>query len=136
MLNVDEIVWVTELEILRHGDVEMTEKDVTITQLVQDNAIHIQVTPISPLFAAHMHLLVVTKAYDRDRRMLARTAFFVDGLTHNEGPYDVFRDQALINMKTHETLGTAESYYTREFPRKWTGCMLMFPIQLVAALGS
>lgn len=123
--------WTTQVEALRFGDVEMTEHDVTTTQVIKDDAMHIQVSPLCCLSVAHTELLIVTKVFTRDNRLLFRAAFTVDADTHNFGPYDVFADQALILMKTESLVGVGESHYTKQFPREWTGCTLIFPLSLL-----
>jgi len=131
MLTLDDIRWVTEVELLRHGDVIVTDKDVTVTRTVRGDATHIEVTALNPVFVAHMELLVVVKAFDPTNALLFRTAFLVDAPTHNDGPYDVFADVAVVTMQTAEVRGVGESFYTRAFPRMWTGCSLVFPTTLV-----
>jgi hypothetical protein len=131
MLTLDDITWVTEVEVLRHGDVIVTEKDVTVTCTVRADATHIEVTALNPIFVAHMDLLVVIKALDPTKALLFRTAFSVDTATHNYGPFEVFSDVAVVTMQTPEVRGVGESFYTRAFPRMWTGCSLVFPTTLI-----
>lgn len=125
------LTWETQVEVMRHGDVIATEKDVTVTHTTRDTSTHIEITALNPMFVAHLELLVVVQALNANRELLFRTAFVVDAQTHNDGPYDVFRDVAVLPMHTEEVKGVGESFYTRAFPRKWTGCSLVFPHQLL-----
>ena len=131
MLNVADITWETQVEVMRHGDVIATDKDVTVTCTLLGDATHIEITSLNPMFVAYLELLVVIKALDPSNALLFRTSFVVDASRHNHGPYDVFRDVAMLTMHTEEVQGVGESFYTRAFPRQWTGCSLVFPNKLV-----
>lgn len=127
MLDVlHSIVWVPEVEVVQDGHVIVDTQAVTITSTIVPDEHYTDMMvwqwEAHPL-ATHVvttttQVLFVLKAY-LDDTLLFRWFAEVTGERH-AGPYDVFSTIAVLRM--HGDLeGDAESRYTRQFPRQWSG---------------
>lgn len=106
-----------------HVDVELLsdDGDVTLdmsgcTAVVQGSSIVVNV--IQPPVVFHAALLLVVKKFDDNGTLLHRAAAVVPSHRHRNGPYDVFKDTAIIYMDCVQGTVDAWASYNTGMPRR------------------
>jgi hypothetical protein len=113
-------MWQVELELENDEDVVLDTTACTTTIEDQGEFVSVTVMPHTHLVVNNHRLLLVVKHLNEKGHLLARHACTVSAHLHNHGPYDVFRDEALLPMTDVEGCTDSWASYTVGLPRRFT----------------
>lgn len=123
--------WSVEVELEDEaGNVVVDGVQCSITAETVDDVLRVVVTPHAPHPVFHHSLLLVIKRKNDKGGLLSRHAATVSCERHTKGPYDVFGQEALIQMAEVPDSDAIDAWvtYSVPFPRMWTRVHAYIPL--------
>lgn len=125
------MTWQVDVELEdQSGNVVIDGDQCDITMETVDDVLRVIVTAHEPHAVAQHSLLLVIRHKSEQGALLSRHAATVSTERHSSGPYDIFGQEALIQMTQVDNTALLDAWvtYTVPFPRKWVRLHAYIPL--------